>query len=83
MGKRGENVRIDVVGKVLQRMSVQRSKRSVVLGERQAIIVRVCVMLDFTVGELGDVVQSVPARVRGQQGSVELGLGTYSRSVLK
>lgn len=65
------DVRVDVVGKVLQRVSVQRRERRVVLGQFQALVVRVGIMLDFTVGDLGDVVQAVPARLTGQQGNVE------------
>lgn len=61
---RTANVRVNVVGKVLQRMRVQGRKRRIVLCEFQTIIVRVCIVFDFTVRDLRDVVQSVPTSER-------------------
>ena len=57
-----DNIRVDVVGKVLQRVSVESCKSSIVLCQLQAIVVGIGVVLDLAVGDLRNVVESVAAR---------------------
>lgn len=52
-------IRIDVVGKVLQGVSVERGECRVVLCQFEALVVGVRVVLDLAVGDLGNVVESV------------------------
>jgi hypothetical protein len=57
--KDAEYIRVDMVREILQRVGIQRCKCRIVLCQIQALVVGIRVVLDFAVGDLRDVVETV------------------------
>lgn len=64
-------IRVDVVGEVLQRVSIQGRKCRIVLRQLKAIVVGVRIVFDLAVGDLRDVVESVAKRSQSMLPSSE------------